>query len=323
MRIAIDLMGSDSAPEVLFQGVRQASQELQGVDTFYVIATPDVITHLKKYKLSPLIEFIPSPTFIKMEDSPMLAIRRKRDASLMIGLNLVKEGKVEAFISAGNTGALILGAWTILDHHPQMDRPALLAVLPTRKAPLAVIDVGGNLSCDAEHLVQFGLIGAAYQRKVLGKTKPRIGLLNIGNESKKGTKVLREAYQLLMERKKESYEFMGNIEGKEVFNGDVDVLVAEGFTGNIFLKTTEGVSHFFLEALKKASADSSKPISPAMLQAMEKQFSYDEYPGAILCGVEELVIKCHGDTSKKTMFQGIKGAVETAQLGGFKFSIER
>ncbi len=180
-------------------------------------------------------------------------------------------------------------------------------MLPTAKDPVAVIDVGGNVSCKATHLVQFALMGAAYQRCFHSRRVPRVGLLNIGVESKKGTSELRQAYDILSQRPKGGHiHFVGNVEGREVFQGDVDVLVTDGFTGNVFLKTSEGVSSFILDHLKQA-------IDPAALPGLQRQFSYEEYPGAVVCGVEGVVIKCHGLSTAHGMLNGILGAANLVQ----------
>lgn len=320
LRIAVDLMGSDHAPDILFKGVLQAVGHLSFVSEFFVIATKPVIKEITRacrrsgHALDK-IQFIPASDFITMEDSPMFAIRRKKESSLVLGLQFVKEKKVDAFVSAGNTGALITGARIIIPPLPGIDRPALLALMPTQKDPMVVVDLGGNISCEWNHLVQFAQMGAAYHSCIFGKLRPKVGLLNIGIESKKGTQELRHAYQVLEElsQKHAPLHFMGNIEGKEAFQGKVDVLVTDGFTGNVFLKTCEGGSFFFLDCLKKAYAASKIKFPPEVMQHLQKQFAYNEYPGAALCGIDGLVIKCHGDSSAENVFQGIKSAANLVQ----------
>ncbi len=186
-----------------------------------------------------------------MDDDPLIAVRRKKDSSLCQGLQYLKEKKIDAFVSAGNTGALLFAAKTTLKTLKGIDRPALLALLPTKKKEVAVLDVGANLSLKPDHIVQFAQMGIAYQ-KSRGIENPIVGLLNIGIEAKKGTPQLQEAYLKLDAMNRDQPFFAGNIEGKDVFHGNIDVLVTDGFTGNVFLKTAEGIAAFILEQLEQA-----------------------------------------------------------------------
>lgn len=320
MRIAVDLMGGDRSPDVLFQGVLHAVGHLESISEFLVIGTLPIIeeiAHLHRREKNAIdkIHFIPATDFINMNDSPLHAVRRKRESSLMIGLKLIQEKKADAFVSSGNTGALIAGARMMIPSLPGIDRPALLAVMPTQKEPMVVVDLGGNISCEWNHLVQFAQMGAAYYSCFFGKQRPKVGLLNIGIESKKGTQEIRHAYQVLEELSTHHapLHFMGNVEGKEAFRGKVDVLVTDGFTGNVFLKTSEGASFFFLDCLKKTYALSKQKFPEEVLHHLQKQFVYDEYPGAALCGVDGVIVKCHGDSTAKTVFQGIKNAASLVQ----------
>lgn len=287
MRIAVDLMGSDTPPEKLMRGVLEACQETE--------ATIETLLLLKEG-----FSFIP-PSFcevlvfsqeITMEDSPLESVRRKKDSTLVQGLKLLADKKVDAFITAGNTGALIAGARLHVPLLPGIDRPALLAFLPTLKGPLAVIDVGGNVHPKVHHLIQFSQMGAEIYRRLFGVEYPRIGLLNIGVESTKGPSHLQEVYQIL----KKDPRFVGNIEGKEVFSGVADVLVTDGFTGNIFLKTAEGASAFVFENLSLEA------------QNLRPRFSHDSYPGALVCGIEGIALKCHGSATAQAFKNAFLGA---------------
>lgn len=312
MQIGVDLTGGDNSPQLLFEAVLQAAEKIQSASvTLVVFATPATIEEIKarrdwseKLAQSPMqVRFHPVTDVIAMQDDPLLAIRRKKDSSLVIGTRLLKDGDLDAFISSGNTGALIASTALTLSPLPGIQRPALLAMLPTAKGSVAVIDVGGNVSYKASNLVQFAYMGAAYQRCFHQIPLPKVGLLNIGVESKKGTSELREAYNKLQQRPKDHLiDFIGNVEGREVFQGGLDVLVTDGFTGNVFLKTSEGISSFIIDHLKGF-------IDKAALPHLQRQFSYDEYPGAVVCGVEGIVIKCHGLTSAKGMLNAIFGAV--------------
>lgn len=310
MRIGVDLMGGDSSPVALFEAVLFAADKLSHLSINLVVtATPSVIQEIRSrpQRLPVCIEFQSVNEVIEMADDPLLAIRRKKDSSLVVGVRLLKKKLIDAFVSSGNTGALIASAALTLPSLPGIQRPALLAMLPTAKGSVAVIDVGGNVACKASHLVQFAQMGAAYQRCFRQVGVPSVGLLNIGIESKKGTSELRQAYELLEKHSQgNKMRFAGNVEGREVFQGGIDVLVTDGFTGNVFLKTSEGVSAFILEYLKHA-------IAKDAMADLKKQFSYDEYPGAVLCGVEGVVIKCHGQSSAKGMLNGILGAANLVQ----------
>ncbi|CUI16173.1 putative fatty acid/phospholipid synthesis protein PlsX [Candidatus Protochlamydia naegleriophila] len=313
-------MGSESSPITLFEAVVQATQELSNV-IFVVFVTADVANFIRGNhlfaphlcKLHSRIELYLISDVIEMEDEPVIAMREKKNSSLVVGLRLLKRRHLKGFVSAGNTGALIVGATLSLPLLPGVKRPALLATLPTEQGDVAVIDVGGNVSCKAHHLVQFAHMGAAYQRCCKGIERPRVGLLNIGVESKKGTSEVRHAYQKLQALQAESayshMQFVGNVEGRGVFQGLADVLVTDGFTGNVLLKTSEGVACFLLEQLQGALEGISTEQKEAVLRYLRYEFDYEEYSGAIICGIDSVVVKCHGKSSIQAMFNGIQGAV--------------
>ena len=303
-------MGSDTSPLELFEGVLQACKTLPSRYNYSVLVTPEVEAQLNnmihKLGLEKNISFHTVQEVITMTDSPLEAIRRKKKSSIVVGVHLVKDKKVDAFVSAGNTGALLSAAAIILPMLPNVDRPGLLALLPTKNKPMAVLDVGGNVSVRSSHLVQFALMGAAYQRCFEGIKKPRIGLLNIGTESKKGTDVHRETYQRLSDLKGHNLEFVGNVEGREVFEGDIDVIVTDGFSGNLFLKTCEGLSEFILNVINKQMGQYSNELKHEF-HRVQAYFDYAEYRGATLCGVEGIVVKCHGYANAKAVFHAIEG----------------
>ncbi len=304
-------MGSDTPPHLLFEAVAKAAEHFDTHCTFIVLATQPVIEQLLALPQHKNVRFHPTADVIAMSDDPLTAIRHKKGSSLVTGIRLLKKRQLDAFVSAGNTGALIAASTLTLPMLPGIHRPALLAVLPTAQGSVAVLDVGGNVYCKAHHLVEFAHMGAAYQRCSQGLLTPRVGLLNIGAESKKGTSELRQAYQALETYQESgSIVFHGNIEGREVFHGQVDVLVTDGFTGNVFLKSIEGMASFILETIARASP--SAELQEA-LSALSKRFHYKEYPGAIVCGVEGVVVKCHGDASPTAFFNCIQGAVTLIQ----------
>lgn len=315
MRIGIDLMGSDSSPKVLFDAVLRAAQQFDSSHTLVGIATPSVINELQVAVSatsfppnSARIEFLAVSNAITMRDEPLPAVSRKKGSSLVVGIRLLKKGRINAFVTAGNTGALIASATLMLPRLPGIRRPALLVVIPTLTGSVAVLDVGGNVYCKSQQLVQFAQMGSAYQRCSSGLSEPRVGLLNVGVESQKGTSVVREAYQIMQQVSSPQLNFIGNVEGGEVFQGSVDVLVTDGFTGNVFLKTAEGVSSFIFDCIKRSLKNAPSQASNETFEQLRHRFHHSEYPGAIVCGVEGVVIKCHGNSSSEAMLNGIKGA---------------
>lgn len=312
MRIGIDLMGSDSPPHILFTAVQQAAKSLDFPCIFLVIATKPVLAQLPS-SILPLsghvkIQFHEAEDMIGMDEDPILAIRHKKNSSLVCGIRLLKKGEIDAFVSCGNTGALIAGAVLTLPLLPGIKRPALLANLPTEKGLTATLDVGSTVACKASFLVQFAHLGAAYQRVVKGIAVPTVGLLNVGIESKKGTMEVREAYECLRKQGEAGHSgmnFIGNIEARDVFKGFVDVLVTDGFTGNVLLKTAEGVADLIFGTLENGAMERS-----VELQKLRQRFDYAEYPGAMLCGVEGVVIKVHGNGSPKALLSSILGAAD-------------
>lgn len=294
LKIGVDLMGNDNAPQILL-GALKGIPIPEGV-SFLTIGSPEFAKEASPF------EFKAASEVIEMDEHPLFALRRKKNASIPQGMRLLKEGKIDAFVSAGNTGALVSSAKMILGRLPGILRPALLTLMPTKKNPVAVLDVGANVEAKAAHLVQYALIGAAFQ-KTRGILTPKIGLLNIGSEPLKGTSELRLAYHEL--QKNEKVHFAGNIEGKTVFDGDVDVLITDGFTGNVFLKTAEGIASLILD---KIAAD---PKEVKNFQSLH----YAEYPGAILAGIQGIVIKCHGYSTPKGFTNAVLGATLLAKEG--------
>ena len=246
------------------------------------------------------LPFFEASDFIEMDESPVRALKEKKEASMLLGMRLLKEGKIDALISAGSTPALVLGSKTILSTLPKIKRPALFSYFPTKKDPVAVLDLGANVECKAVHYVQFAQMAASYLL-VNGMENPRLGLLNIGEESSKGTVELRKAYKELQTIENPPFQFCGNVEGTCVFDGTVDALITDGFTGNVFLKTAEGIASLILDRLSE-SLD-------AKLADLQKHLHYAEYPGALLLGINGIVIKSHGYSSKKAIINAVHGAI--------------
>lgn len=321
-------MGSDNSPHFLFNAVLQAAERLGVSCTLVVMATKPVID-----QLSPLaaqcrqsenhasIIFKVVVDSISMTDEPLGAVRHKKGSSLMVGMRMLKKHSIDAFVSCGNTGALVAGAAISLPRLGGVSRPALLAMLPTEKGSVAVLDVGGNISYKAHHLVQFAYLGSAYQRAIHGIEIPRVGLLNVGLESKKGTKDVRQAYDLLRSHCQElitggmtpQMDFIGNVEGGGVFKGEVDVLITDGFTGNVLIKTAEGVASLIFNSLIKICQHDTTIKLEQVLSQLQLQFNHADYPGAIICGIDGIVIKVHGSASTKAFLSSILAAADCIQ----------
>lgn len=312
-------MGSDRSPKLLLEAAVEVFQELEPTATLVVIGKPSlcdpggILSAVQSGRWEGL-EFVSAPEEIRMDEPPLYAIRRKRDASMVRGLQMLRSKQLDAFVSAGSTGALIAGARFFLPTLPQIDRPALLAVLPTLEGSVAVVDVGGSVDPTPSQILQFARMGVAYQKASAALVAPRVGLLNIGTEAIKGTQGLQEAHRLLEEAAASTnLTFIGNIEGREVFQGGVDVLVCGGFAGNIFLKTAEGISTFILQSLRCAFGEAINEQVEGVLQEINQKVNYAEYPGAIVCGVEGVLVKCHGYSCKQAMKNGIRGALRLCQ----------
>ncbi len=322
MRIGIDLMGSDHSPIALFDAIIQTAKQSPSIQ-LVVFATREagaamvqLYTQLSTLSALGSVEFEWVDQVITMRDDPIPAIRLKKKSSIVLGIKMLKRGAIDAFISAGNTGALIASAAIHLPKLPGISRPGLLTLMPTEREPMAVMDVGGMHQCKAAHLVNFSRVGAAFLRIFQGIALPRVALLNIGSESKKGSHEHQMAYRLLEEgAERDRFNFTGNVEGRDVFQGKVDLLVTDGFTGNVLLKTAEGVALFILDFLKSNSLQTGSGFVQHLIQELQGRFSYAEYPGAILLGVEGVVVKCHGDSSARALYHAIQASSAYVERG--------
>ena len=309
--IGIDLLGGDfNDTSHLLATLHALYEEGSAPFCLTVFALPDMAPAIEAFRLGKNLpqnnlQTVLTDEVIAMDDDPLRAIRQKKNASMQLGVRLLKEKKIDALISTGNTGALIASAKMLLPTLAGIPRPALLTLLPTQKEPVAVIDVGANVECTPLQLVHFAKMGIAYQ-KSRGVEKPNVGLLNIGTEETKGRRELRETYQLLQEFNHEDAPFIGNIEGKEVFTGNIHVLVTDGFTGNIFLKTAEGISSFILETMRRNKT--LVPFSKPLLQRLEDELYAAESPGALLCGIDGIILKCHGDSNPNALARTFRSA---------------
>ncbi|RBP41127.1 phosphate acyltransferase PlsX [Garciella nitratireducens] len=312
MKIFVDAMGGDHSPTEIVKGCIFAIQEYKMPITLIGIEE-EIEKELKKYEYDKkFINIIPTIEIIENDDEPVMAIRKKKNSSMVKGMELVKENDNAVFISAGNTGALLAGGLLKVGRINGILRPALAPILPTKKGPTLLIDAGANAECKSQQLQQFALMGSLYMEKVIGIKNPKVGLINIGIEEKKGTEMIKETFKLL---KNSSLNFIGNIEARDIPNGTADILVCDGFIGNIVLKLTEGLAFFIFQALEETILSTTRGKIGALLlkpsiKDLVKQFDYTEYGGAPFLGINGGLIKAHGSSDakaiKNAIGQGIK-----------------
>lgn len=316
MKIVVDGMGGDNAPKSNVEGVVQAIKEY-GVD---IIVTGDKDTLEKEFKNyefdNSKLEIVHTTEIIENEDKPVKAIRSKKDSSMVVALNLVKEGKADAIVSAGSTGALLAGGTFIVGRIKGINRPCLCPALPNIERKMTIIaDGGANADCKVRNLVEFAAMTNIYSKKVLGIENPRISLANIGVEEGKGNELAKEAYE---ELKNMNINFIGNLEARDVINNKADVIVCDGFTGNILLKSAEGVAMSLMSLLKETFLSSTKGKLGAMLlkndlKEVKSLMDYSEYGGAPLLGVNGGVIKAHGSSNGKAIKNAINQGIKFAK----------
>lgn len=324
-RIAVDAMGTDKAPQTELEGAIEAARE--GCADVLLVGPGDLLgRELARRQVRGLpIEVVHASEAVTMEDAGAKAFRRKRDSSIRVGMRLVRDGKADGMISAGNTGAVMTTAKIVLGSLEGVDRPALAAVFPTSTGKAAVlVDVGANVDCKPHHLEQFAVMGEVYYRVIFGVAHPRVGLLSIGEEDHKGNDLTREAFLLL---KQLPLNFVGNVEGRDLYNGRVEVVVCDGFIGNVALKISEGVVEAVSSLLKKAlsrnlSAKVGYVLSRKAFQDFKKRVDYSEYGGATLLGVRGVCIICHGGSNPNAIKNAIRVAAEFAE-GRVNEKIER
>jgi glycerol-3-phosphate acyltransferase PlsX len=315
VKIAVDAMGGDYAPQRVVEGAVLAARNF-GHEILLVGDEAKVGEELSRHNISGLgITIHHATEVVRMDESPVEALRKKKNSSIRVVVNLVKEGTADALLSAGNTGAVMATSQFVLRTIPGVDRPAIATVLPNVKGISLILDVGANVASKPHHLVQFGIMGELYARHILGKEKPSVGLLNIGAEEGKGTEVTREVLKAL---KSLPIHFVGNVEGRDVYSGNVDVIVCDGFVGNIALKISEGVASAMGKVLRNEIESLGwrklgyRLLEPAF-QKFRKRFDYSEYGGAPLLGINGNVIISHGGSSVKALMNGIRIAGECVE----------
>ncbi len=319
MKILLDAMGGDNAPDATIRGAVAAIDEIQaevvliGQEAVINARTKEMFSKSLK-EISPRLSVVNATEIIEMEDTPTQAIKNKKDSSMVVGFNLLKQGQGDVFISAGNSGALLTGATLLIGRIKGIDRPALAGILPAYHGRLVLMDCGANTNCKPINLLQFAQMASIYMHNTVGIESPKIGLLNIGTEETKGNELVKNAYQLLKKYSKDiGVNFVGNVEGREAFLGEVDVIIADGFTGNIFLKSVEGMGKFIKKSLKENlmhniwSTIGSLGSLPS-IKRFAKTVDYKEYGGALFLGVQKPVVKAHGSSDEKVFKFTIKQA---------------
>lgn len=319
MRIIIDAMGGDNAPEEIVKGAVRAKREL-GVDVT-LVGIEDKVRECLKAEGCEDIDVVNATEVISMSDDPSTATRRKKDSSMAVALTMLKDGKGDAVVSAGSTGALLTGATLTVKRIRGIRRAALAPVLPAGEHGVMLIDCGANVECTAEYLLQFAFMGSFYAKKLMGCDAPRVGLLNVGTEDTKGGELQHQAFALLKKADEEGrINFVGNIEGTDVFAGKVEVVVTDGFTGNVLLKTTEGAIKFMMSALKGVFYKNTvNKLAAAVIKSdlaeIKKSMDVNEVGGTALVGISKPVIKAHGSSNAASIFAAVRQAVKFVDSG--------
>ena len=320
MKIILDAMGGDNAPEANIRGAVRAAKEIKA--DIILTGNEEIINQKVKEiygkdtitEVSSKITIKHTTETIEMEDIPTQAIRGKKDSSMVVGFNMLKKGEGDVFISAGNSGALLTGATLLVGRIRGIDRPALAPVLPAHNGKFLLMDAGANTNCKVLNLVQFAQMSTIYLKNTLGLENPRVGLLNIGTEETKGNDLMKDTYNELKQNAEQyGVNFIGNVEGRDCFSGEVDAVITDGFTGNVFLKTVEGLGKFVKVSLVESLTKNifrkiaTIPCLPA-INNFKKLTDYKEYGGALFLGVKKPVVKAHGSSDDFLFYTTIKQA---------------
>ncbi len=315
MRIAIDAMGGDHAPAEVVAGAVRAATELSAITSLILVGDESAVRReLDRHRdVSPRISVLHTTEVVAMDEAPAQAIRRKKDSSIGRAVDLVKNGAADAMVSAGNTGAVVVAASLKLRMLQGVERPAIATVMPTQKRPLVLIDAGANTDCEPLMLRQFAVMGSVYAREILGQPNPVVGLLSIGGEQVKGNDITRETFRLLADS---GLNFRGNVEGHDIFRGETDVVVCDGFVGNIVLKTSESVAQAIGIWLKQEFSRSLVRKLGALLarnafRDLKRRLDPELYGGALLLGVNGICIITHGASSARAIFHAARVATES------------
>lgn len=315
LKIAVDAMGGDYAPEVVVKGACAAVKNF-GCSILLVGQSKEIEKQLGLCKIDrSRIEIVHAEEVIAMDESPVNAIRKKKNSSIAVGVNLVKEGRADAFFSAGNTGAVVCAATLKLGLLESIERAGIAIVMPNLKGVSLIIDAGANIDPKPLHLLQYGLMGSAYFEEILGKKGPTVGLLNVGEEESKGTEFVKETYQML---ENSPMNFIGNVEGRDIFSGKCDVIVCDGFVGNVTLKVSEALAETMAYTLRQSLLSSiwgklAYLLGRSCFKNFKKKIDYSEYGGAPLLGVNGVVIIGHGRSSAKAVMNAIRFAKDEVE----------
>lgn len=310
LKIILDAMGGDNGPDANIKGAVNAVNKVKA--EIILVGKEEVIrTKIKEFygkeieEISDRLKIQNATETIEMEDKPTEAIKHKKDSSMVVGFNMLKQDEGDVFISAGNSGALLAGATLLVGRIKGIDRPALAGILPAYKSQLLLMDCGSNTNCKPINLLQFAQMSTIYLRNTFGIEKPAVGLLNIGTEETKGNELVKESYNLLKEKSEElGINFIGNVEGRDAFSGKIDAIITDGFTGNVFLKTTEGLGKFVKKSLKESlmknifSKIAAVPALPG-INRFADVMDYKRYGGALFLGVKKPVVKAHGSSDER------------------------
>jgi glycerol-3-phosphate acyltransferase PlsX len=316
MRIALDAMGGDYGTAVNIEGAIETVNDFDDIDIILVGDESSILRELDTKRFSPnLISIKHASQVVRMDESPAVAIRKKKDSSIRRAVELVKNDGADAFVSAGHSGVVMATALILLGTSNFVDRPAIATIMPSLKLPFVLIDAGANLYCKPKNLFQFALMGSIYCRALMGRPDPKVALISTGEEDTKGNELTKEAFKLLKEA---DINFMGNIDGKDIFTGNADVIVCDGFTGNVVLKTSEGLAEVLMKMLKREVLNLTAGrigyllMKPA-LRNFKKKTDYDEYGGAPLLGINGTCIISHGRSSAKAIKNALRVASDFAE----------
>ncbi len=314
MKIAVDAMGGDHAPGEVIRGAVQAFREFHL--PIVLVGKEKMIREELRRSGADGMEVQDAAEVVEMDEAPGV-VRKKRDSSIRVGLNLVAEGKASSFVSAGNSGAVMAGALLVLRKIRNVDRPAITATIPTPTGPIVLLDAGANVECRPDHLMQFGYMGEAYARKILGIPRPRVAIVSIGEEETKGTDLTRETAALFH---RTDLLYVGNLEGRDFFADKADVFVCDGFVGNVILKTMEGMATALVdflreEILKSQMARVGAILAGGAIRRVKTRLDYAEYGGAPLLGVKGGVVICHGSSDARAMKNAIRSAGSLHRFG--------
>ena len=309
VKVAVDAMGGDNAPSEILKGAVLAVEEDSRIKVFLVGKEDELKAELKQYKnYGDRLEIVPASEVITNEEAPVMAVRRKKDSSIVVGMNLVKNQMADAFVSAGSTGAVLVGAQLVIGRIRGIERPPLAPLIPTTKGVSLLIDCGANVDARPSHLLQFAQMGSLYMEHIMGIKRPRVAIVNIGTEEEKGNALVKETYPLLKECK--DINFIGSIEAREIPNGYADVIVCEAFVGNVILKLYEGTASALIGKVKEGMMSNLRSkigallVKPALKQTL-KSLDVTAYGGAPMLGLNNLVVKTHGSSKSKEIKNSI------------------